>query len=87
MRSNVDDGKCVIDVFYGKAGNHDFASFLEIRNAAEKVMQSCIDTPKEPSEGGYVGGQGTSPRMSIGTTNPFSPYNAVNACKAFGETG
>ncbi len=56
---DTDDGKCVVDVVHDAHHNGDSASFHEIRNAAGKVMKWCIDAPRVPSEGGYVGRIGT----------------------------
>ena len=51
----VDDGKCVVDVVLKGDAVSDYASPFEIREAAERVMQHCVDAPKEPSEGGDIG--------------------------------
>lgn len=59
MGKCAEDGKCVVDVVHDDTHNSDFASFLDISIAAEKVLQWCVDAPKEPSEGGYIGRVGT----------------------------
>ena len=54
----IDDGQCVVDVQHRQGQNYDFASFAEIRSAAEKVMQRCIDPINVPAIGGYIGNVG-----------------------------
>ena len=54
----IGDGKCVIDVVHDDQQSFDFATFLDITNAAEEVMKACVDLPRTPSAGGYIGGIG-----------------------------
>ena len=57
---SVDDGQCVVDLLAQSSDNDkDSASLLEISKAAERVMQSCIDSPNNPTQGGCVGKVGT----------------------------
>ena len=52
----LDDGKCVIDLIaQSQHHNSDSASLNEISNAAERVMEKCIDLPRNPAMGGCVG--------------------------------
>ena len=55
----VGDGKCVIDVVPGayKAW-YDITSFEEIRQAATRIIESCVDAtpnPRNTGRGGYIG--------------------------------
>lgn len=54
----IDDGQCVIDITNYQSGFSDFASFLEIRYAAEQVLQKCIDPVSSPATGGFVANVG-----------------------------
>ena len=55
----IDDGQCAIDVVSYHPQNSDFASPLEIRSAAERVMEKCIDPVGSPAKGGFVANVGT----------------------------
>ena len=54
----IDDGQCVIDVIPRQDHSSDLASFLEIKNAAEIVIEKCIDSLSSPAQGGFVGNVG-----------------------------
>lgn len=54
----TDDGQCVIDVVNFHSHASDFASPLEIRFAAEQVLQMCIDPVGSPAKGGFVANVG-----------------------------
>lgn len=58
----VVDGKCVIDVVPGaRKPSYDISSFEEIRQAATRIMESCVDAtpnPRNTGRGGYMGGIG-----------------------------
>ena len=54
----VDDGQCVIDLVNYQPHVSDFASFLEIRYAAEQVSKKCIDPVSSPAKGGFVANVG-----------------------------
>ena len=55
----IDDGRCVIDVVPGhKTIISEQSSFEEIRVAATRVMETCVDPPQKVSRGGYVGSVG-----------------------------
>ncbi|KAL9130639.1 MAG: hypothetical protein Q9175_006969 [Cornicularia normoerica] len=64
-RWSSDDGQCVIDVVHRQDHNSDFASFLEIRHAADQVMQKCIDPPSNPAMGGFVANVGKHGRLVV----------------------
>ena len=51
----IDDGQCVIDVLNYQSYSSDFASFLEIRYAAEQVLKKCVDPVSSPAKGGFIG--------------------------------
>lgn len=55
----IDDGQCVIDVVTYYPYISDFASLLEIRYAAERVLETCIDPVGSPAQGGLVADVGT----------------------------
>lgn len=56
--TTLDDGQCVIDLIQHLEQGSDFASFLEIRNAAEGVIKKCIDPLSSPAQGGFVANVG-----------------------------
>ena len=55
---HADDGLCVIDVVIRQDSTSDFASFSEIKEAAEKLMRQCIDPLSSPAKGGFIGDVG-----------------------------
>ena len=60
----TDDGQCVVDLVHGGGKiPYDMTSFEEIRKAATRIMETCVDAKKNPRDtgrGGYKGGIGMS---------------------------
>ena len=54
----IGDGKCAIDVVHGfNKPKFDFSSFEEIRMAATRIIETCVDATENP-QGGSLGGIG-----------------------------
>lgn len=57
--TRADDGTCAIEVVHHETPYGGLASLNEIRAAADRVLTWCVESPKDPSEGGFVRRVGT----------------------------
>lgn len=52
----IGDGKCVIDIVHRINGpSFDYATFDDIRIAATKIFQTCVDGIGHSKRGGFIG--------------------------------
>lgn len=63
VETRADDGTCAIEVVQPATTYGGLASLNEIRTAADKVFNWCVERPKNPSEGGFVRRVGTCVSM------------------------
>ena len=50
------DGKCAIDIVHNNSSAiFDYATFEDIRKAATRIMEHCVENRGDGGEGGFVG--------------------------------
>ena len=54
----IADGKCVIDVVLKLGRKFDFATSSELKDAARKVVDTCIFSAVDTTQGGAIGDVG-----------------------------
>ncbi|KAL8904287.1 MAG: hypothetical protein Q9171_007103 [Xanthocarpia ochracea] len=94
MRISSRDGRCAIDIVHGyNALTSDIATFEDIRQAATKAMEGCVENPRPGSgepftrRGGYVGGVGNDGNLIV-VVRKYEPnvicglpWRSTHACK------